>query len=197
MDKKTFSIGDAISFGWQTLKENLGFLVLVTLIMGLASALFQGPQSAFSFYHSYGGYVAMMIFALLGIAVSMFITIAANYGLWQSSWMLQYPPNCTNCDHDFRMVIPTVTTAEPMTRVGLLTYDNDTTIKLFFGYGLFDSIVAQVSSLIATFYTLPTTHVYEVVGADHTMLGSVNSNVALGTWVRQWASGDAAWANSP
>jgi hypothetical protein len=128
---------------------------------------------------------------------SMFITVAANYGLWQSSWMLQYPPNCTNCDHDFRQVIPTVTTAEPSTRVGLLTYDNDTTIKLFFGYGLLDSIVAQVSSLIATYYTLPTTHVYEVVGVDHTMLAAVNSNAALGAWVEQWASGDPAWADSP
>jgi Protein of unknown function (DUF975) len=76
MDRKTFSIGDAVSFGWQTLKENLGFLVLVTLIMLLAAAIFQGPQSAFSFYHSYGAYVAMMILTLLGIAVSMFITIA-------------------------------------------------------------------------------------------------------------------------
>jgi hypothetical protein len=126
---------------------------------------------------------------------SMFITVAANYGLWQSSWMLQYPPNCASCDHDFRQVIATVTTAEPQSRMGLITYDNDTTIKLFFGYGLFDSIVAQVSSLSAMFYALPNTHVYEVMGTDHTMLGNVNTNMALGAWVRQWASGDPAWAN--
>ncbi|MEO8841038.1 MAG: pectin acetylesterase-family hydrolase [Kofleriaceae bacterium] len=128
---------------------------------------------------------------------SMFIPLAANYGLWKSSWTLQYPPGCTACDTDFRQVIPTVTTAEPTTRAGLLTYDNDTTIKLFFGYGLLDSIVPQVNSLIATYYDLPTTHVYEVVGTGHTMLGAVNTNAALGAWVKQWASGDPAWTSSP
>ncbi|MEO8554262.1 MAG: pectin acetylesterase-family hydrolase [Kofleriaceae bacterium] len=126
---------------------------------------------------------------------SMFISIAANYGLWQSSWTLQLPPGCTNCEHDFRQLLAAELAAEPASRVGLLTFDNDTTIKLFFGYGLLDSIVAQVNSLIASFYTAPTTHVYEVAGTDHTMLGGYHANAPLNAWVRQWATGDPAWAD--
>lgn len=128
---------------------------------------------------------------------SMFIPIVANYGLWQSSWTMQFPPGCTNCDHDTRQLLAAELAAEPNTRVGLLTFDNDTTIKLFFGYGLLDSIVAQVNALIATQYTAANTHVYEVMGADHTMLGGYHGNPTLRAWVQKWGTGDPAWTNGP
>jgi hypothetical protein len=129
---------------------------------------------------------------------SMFISVAANYGLWKAEWDLQFPPDCTNCTTSFPAVIDAVVAAEPNTRLGLLTYDNDTTIKVFFGYGLFDSIVAQVNTLVTVHYAAPTTHVFELVGVDHTMLGGLATitgvgGVPLATWVRQWASGDPAW----
>jgi len=76
MDRKDFSIGDAVSFGWQTLKENLGFLVLAMLVIWLIQIVFSGPQSAFWMYGSAGAQVAGAIFSLLSIIVGIFVTIA-------------------------------------------------------------------------------------------------------------------------
>ena len=95
----------------------------------------------------------------------MFITMAGNYGAWQAEWTIQYPPNCTTCTTNMPPVIDTVIANEPNTRIGLLTYDNDTTIKLFFGYGLLDTIVPQVNSLVVNHYNATATHVFELVGA--------------------------------
>jgi hypothetical protein len=132
---------------------------------------------------------------------SPFIPVAANYGQWQASWLLQFPPNCTTCTTDFSAVIGAVHANSPTSRLGLLTFDNDTTIKLVFGYGLFDSVVAATNTLISTYYADSTTHVFELVGTDHTMLGGLATRVGpggmhLSDWVNQWASDDPAWTST-
>jgi hypothetical protein len=132
---------------------------------------------------------------------SPFIHLAANYGLWKSEWMLQFPPNCPTCDSDFSAVVDAVHSNSPASRIGLLTFDNDTTIKLFFGYGLLDSIVAATNALIDNHYPAPTMQVFEIVGTNHTMLGGLATTVGpggvhLSDWVHQWASGDPAWASA-
>jgi hypothetical protein len=132
---------------------------------------------------------------------SPFVTVAANYGLWQAQWKLQYPPGCTTCTTDFTQVITAVTTANPASRVGLLTYDNDNTIKLFFGYGIGDTLVPATNYLLTNRYNLSKTKAFVLAGTSHTMLGQLQTdvgpapgNVKLSDWVDQWASGDAAWA---
>src|SRR5262249_20784519 len=132
---------------------------------------------------------------------SPFISIAANYGAWKAEWALQFPPNCTTCTSDFTAIVGTVHANSPASRIGLLTFDNDTTIKLFFGYGALDSIVAATNAMIDNRYADPTTHVFEIAGTNHTMLGGLATTVGpggvpLADWVRQWASGDPAWASA-
>jgi hypothetical protein len=132
---------------------------------------------------------------------SPFISIAANYGAWKAEWSMQFPPNCTGCDTDFTAIVGAVHANHPATRIGLLTFDNDTTIKVFFGYGLLDSIVAATNAMIAARYHDSDTHVFEIVGTDHTMLAGLATTVGpggvhLSDWVRQWASGDAAWTDA-
>jgi hypothetical protein len=130
-----------------------------------------------------------------------FVTVAANYGAWQAQWNLQFPPNCTSCTTDFTEVVAAVTAARPTARVGLLTYDNDAVIKLFFGYSEGDTLVPATSYLLAQRYTAPTTQAFVLAGTSHTMLGSLDSltgpapgDVKLSDWVTQWASADPAWA---
>jgi len=75
MDEKTFSIGDAVGFGWETTKNNLGFLILAVLILWIVSAIPGGLQSPF--YMSRGAAaVAGIIFSLLSIVVGIFVNMA-------------------------------------------------------------------------------------------------------------------------
>jgi len=75
MDEKTFSIGDAVGFGWETTKNNLGFLILAVLILWIVSAIPGGLQSPF--YMSRGAAaVAGIIFSLLSIVVGVFVNMA-------------------------------------------------------------------------------------------------------------------------
>ena len=75
MDEKTFSIGDAVGFGWETTKNNLGFLILAVLILWIVSAIPGGLQSPF--YMSTGAAaVAGIIFSLLSIVVGVFVNMA-------------------------------------------------------------------------------------------------------------------------
>ena len=127
-----------------------------------------------------------------------FVSLVANYGLWQSSWSLQFPPGCTGCDADFTKIMTAVVAATPSSRIGLLTYDNDGTIKLFFGYGAGDTLVPATNNLLATHYTDPLHQAFVLAGASHTMLGQLKTitgagGVKLSDWVHAWASGDAAW----
>lgn len=47
MDKR-FSMGEAVSFGWETMKRNLGFFIALLIISGAISLLFNGLQEASS-----------------------------------------------------------------------------------------------------------------------------------------------------
>jgi hypothetical protein len=129
-----------------------------------------------------------------------FVPLQANYGAWQAQWKLQFPPDCTGCTTDFRAVVKAVTADHPAARVGLLTYDDDAVIKLFFGYGVGDSLLPYINGLLADDYTAANTQAYVLVGTSHTMLGQLNADVSaapgsvkLSDWVAQWASGSAAW----
>lgn len=72
MEGKRFEIGDAISFGWETAKANIGFFVVFLLAMWLAQAIFNAPSG----YYWGEYYFWSPIFSLLSMAVSVFISIA-------------------------------------------------------------------------------------------------------------------------
>jgi hypothetical protein len=118
------------------------------------------------------------------------------YDTWKTSWNLQFPPGCTGCDASFPEVVDVVAAAHPNARIGLTTYDNDATIRSYFGYA---SLVAASNSLLDMQYSHPNTKAFMVAGESHTMFGGIGTiigpgNVPLFGWVNQWIIGDPAWA---
>lgn len=126
---------------------------------------------------------------------SPFVDFVASYPTMQDAWKLAFPPNCTSCATSFTSVFDAVVAAHPDARIGLMTFDNDETIRAYFGY---PSLIAPQDDLITKHFNHPNTHVFEVVGTSHTMLGNVGAytvdGVPLATWLTQWLTGDPAWA---
>ena len=122
--------------------------------------------------------------------------MGGNYPIWQQAWGIVFPSGCSGCDTSFPAVIDAITTANPSSRIGLLTFTEDATIKVFFGY---DTLGPAIDSLLTNQYDHPTTQAFVVDGVSHTMLGSYLTMTAadgtpLKTWIAQWATGDPAWA---
>ncbi len=46
MSTQSFSVGEAIRFGWERFKENSGFLILLTLLTGLVSSILSSAQTS-------------------------------------------------------------------------------------------------------------------------------------------------------
>ncbi len=119
-----------------------------------------------------------------------------RYAQWTQVWGISLPPACAGCSTSFPAVIDAIAAAYPSTRIGLLTYDEDATVKAFFGYP--GSLMPAIDSLLANQYAHPTTHAFVLSGASHTMLGKYQTLAApdgttLKSWVAQWATGDPAW----
>jgi len=70
MEQKPFYIGQSLSWGWETFKANVGYLILIVLIVWLASAVFSIPSS-FS-----GRSAPLLIFNVLSFIVGIFVSIA-------------------------------------------------------------------------------------------------------------------------
>ena len=122
--------------------------------------------------------------------------MAGRYAEWLQDWGIALPPNCPDCGTSFPAVIDAVAAGYPSTRIGLLTYDEDATVKTFFAYS--GSLMPALDSLLANQYAHPNTHAFVLAGASHTMLGSYQTLAApdattLKSWVAQWATGDPAW----
>ena len=122
--------------------------------------------------------------------------MAGRYPLWQQAWGIALPPGCTACGTSFPAVIDALVAAYPATRLGLLTYDEDATVKSFFAYA--GSLIPAIDSLLANQYAHPNTHAFVLPGPNHVMLGNYQTLAAadgttLKSWVAQWATGDPAW----
>lgn len=76
MNKKTFSIGDAVSFGWETMTKNVGFFVLVMLIFWIASAIPSFFDSSYGYWPGAVAATFSIIFGLIAIAVGVFVNLA-------------------------------------------------------------------------------------------------------------------------
>lgn len=73
MDERRFTISDAVGYGWDAMKNNMGYLVLVVLIAWVAGGIPSGLQSLAS-----NGRLFWLstILGLISLAVSVFIGIA-------------------------------------------------------------------------------------------------------------------------
>lgn len=71
MNDRRFDIGEAVSFGWESLKANLGFFILVMLIFWAVEAVFSVPQ-----YFAARSVAPVFIFSILSMVASIFVGIA-------------------------------------------------------------------------------------------------------------------------
>ncbi len=72
MADKKFEIGDAVRFGWETAKANIGFFVVMVLVIWVVQGIFNWP----SYVRLDPYYVWMPIFSVLNWIVSTFIRMA-------------------------------------------------------------------------------------------------------------------------
>jgi uncharacterized membrane protein len=70
MKQKKFDIGESVGFGWDTLKANLGFLILVLLIVWAVEAVFSIPD-----YFAARSAGPIFIFNILSFIIGIFISI--------------------------------------------------------------------------------------------------------------------------
>ncbi len=126
---------------------------------------------------------------------SPFVPLLANYDAWRTQWNIAYPPSCPGCEASLPAVFDAVVAAHPTSRIGLLHYDNDAVVRVFFGYST--SLVPATDALLADHFGHPNTHAFVLAGDQHTMIGRASlvapDGTRLDTWILQWADGDAAW----
>ena len=137
--------------------------------------------------------------------------------LW--GWNGSVHPACTNCDvAGGNTVIPLLEAAmrRQTTRFGLVSYDEDGTIKSFLAYGLnncanWDALLPPgfptgqfpmgLADLRARWASNPNAAMYVVGGGSHTFLASDLSGFRTGTninmleWVTKLVTNDTGWTN--
>jgi hypothetical protein len=128
--------------------------------------------------------------------------VAPAGGRWaemMNAWSPRFPEGCTDCAQRLPALIDTLATRWPERRLGLLAYDNDATLTLYFSYSA-GQMVGALNSLLASQYSHSNTHYFVLPGTNHVLLGGYKTltgpgGVTLKSWVRQWAEGDPAWTN--
>jgi hypothetical protein len=141
-----------------------------------------------------------------------------RYGeLW--GWNGAVHPVCKDCDvsagNVVRPLVSAVLKTYTSTRLGLLSYDEDGTIKSFFAYGInncadWDSNPAPVyptgkypmglADIRQAWAPYPHAAVYVVTGVNHTFLGSDIANVKTGPismidWIQDLVERSPAWVS--
>lgn len=76
MGEKNVPIGDAVGFGWEAMKNNVGFFVLVVIIIWLAGGIPSGLQSLTRYMPTAAALVYGLIFAVISFVIGTFIMIA-------------------------------------------------------------------------------------------------------------------------
>jgi uncharacterized membrane protein len=76
MAESKFSIGDAVNYGWDAMKNNLGFFIPVVLILWVAGAIPGGLQSLSAYMGTAAAVVWSTVFGLASFVVGMFINMA-------------------------------------------------------------------------------------------------------------------------
>jgi uncharacterized membrane protein len=77
MSESRFSIGDAVNYSWDVMKNNLGFLIPAVLILWLVGGIPGGLQSPFYLTKNVVfAVVGAVIFAILTVFVGVFVNMA-------------------------------------------------------------------------------------------------------------------------
>jgi hypothetical protein len=120
-----------------------------------------------------------------------------RWAAWQREWPLEFPAGCAGCSARFPAVLDDLAVRLPRSRIGLLAFEDDAVVSLFFGYG-----PGQMKQALTTLLAAPRASVRAFVrpGAEHVMLDRYDQvvgagGVRLADWVQRWARGDLGWAN--
>lgn len=128
--------------------------------------------------------------------------VGGRLGQMDRAWDLHAPEACASCKTSFPAWLDYLQETYPDGRLGLLTFDADQVIWLYFAYPLDGSFQAAVQALLQDHYSGNplTTSAFVLQGGEHVMLNRPNlmrGDVPLRQWISWWASGDAQWVNVP
>ncbi len=123
-----------------------------------------------------------------------------RYAAMQAAWKMTFPAMCTSCASDFGAMPAAMRATMPAgERYGLLADTHDSTISTYFGLTA-DQLATEVLAEQAGMSPTAGQAAYLLGGTTHVLLSNpaaqTTGGVVLSTWVGQWATGDAAWANA-
>lgn len=158
---------------------------------------------------SAGGYGATLVFWRLrarwpGVRVDALsdsgIPIDVASDRWPAmvaSWDLTFPPGCAGCADGLSRILPhyAATIDEPY-RYGLLAYDQDAVIALYFGLDG-GEVRDRLTDLRAAMAATEGQRSFVVAGDGHVVLGSPGAATSDGTttaeWLLAYATDDRSW----
>jgi hypothetical protein len=115
------------------------------------------------------------------------------------AWALSDPPGCAGCATDYPKLLSHLSATYPAGRFGLLTFDADAVISVYFHYPLDGTFRSALSRLLQEVYD-PSANAryFQQPGTDHVMIGGFYGRRAadgtlLSDWVRGWALGEPSW----
>ncbi|RDV37897.1 hypothetical protein DV096_12365 [Bradymonadaceae bacterium TMQ3] len=116
-----------------------------------------------------------------------------RWGIWQNVWEMTLPPECEGCEARADAIPAAVGAAHPDSRIGLLAFEDDAVIAVFFAIGLFD-MGARTRALVNDAYQGEAMRGFSVASNEHVMLTSWKNRrdkngEALPEFLRWWVEG--------
>lgn len=113
-----------------------------------------------------------------------------------ASWGGMAPDTCPTCDqNDFTTFIEAISHGNPNSRLGILSYSQDTILPLFFNITT-AQFTADLNNYATTLDTLPNTKYFFESGAGHVLLddeGLTINGTSIATWLQRMVGGDPNW----
>ena len=117
------------------------------------------------------------------------------------AWEPRTPGGCGDCIDGLPQWLDHAVSSNPGSRFGLLAYDADAIVSVYFGYPLDGAFTNALGRLSADSY-VPAANAnhFILAGTEHTMLGGFSNlsspdGVALSEWVASWTKGDEDWVD--
>jgi hypothetical protein len=186
----------------------------VEAILRRIAPTFAGPRRVLLAGISAGGYGAQLAYHRFAAALPqaevhsladsspMVTPWGGRLGEMAPAWDLQLPPGCEGCATSFPALIDHLATTYPERRFGLLAYDADQTISIYFAYPLDGTFTNALNRLLSDQYDAhPNAHAFILPGTQHVMLGNIataeaSDGTLLRDWVAGWASGAPSWSDA-
>ena len=120
---------------------------------------------------------------------------------WAQAWGMREPTGCPGCLQGFPAYIDFLTTNYPNRRFGLMAYDEDEVLRLFFGYGQDTTGFRTATRALLTerYAAKANAKYFARPGDSHTMLGNPlgisSGGLSLVSWIDAFIEGSSSWRN--